>query len=197
MKPTADGGMPTNQEEKELKYNGQTTKFTSYYTIAGVTFKKKSEIGDNDYSDRVRGTEGNESWGESNAPQVQFVGTYVKCFDDNNQIPVNSYVLNGNNLGGTQGLWYYRTVKTKTKGFRGWLETIGDRPSKGGLEYEIEGVVDQVNGDVTAIDGIEAEQQHNANIYNLNGQLMRQGATSTEGLPSGLYIVGGKKVVVK
>lgn len=196
VKPTADGGMPTNQEEKELKYNGQTTKFTSYYTIAGVTFKKKSEIADNAYSDRVMGTEGNESWGESNAPQVQFVGTYVKCFDDNNQIPVNSYVLNGNNLGGKQGLWYYRTVKTKTKGFRGWLETIGDRPSKG-IQYEIEGVVDQVNGDVTAIDGIEAEQQHSGNIYNLNGQLVRQGATSTEGLPSGLYIVGGKKVVVK
>lgn len=195
VKPTADGGMPTNQEEKELKYNGQTTKFTSYYTIAGVTFKKKSEIADNDYSGRVMGTEGNESWGESNAPQVQFVGTYVKCFD-NDRIPVNSYVLNGNNVGGTQGLWYYRTVETKTKGFRGWLETIGDRRSKG-IQYEIEGVVDQVNGDVTAIDGIEAEQQHSGNIYNLNGQLVRQGATSTEGLPSGLYIVGGKKVVVK
>ena len=196
VKPTADGGMPTNQEEKELKYNGQTTKFTSYYTIAGVTFKKKSEIADNAYSGRVMGTEGNESWGESNAPQVQFVGTYVKCFDDNNQIPVNSYVLNGNNLGGTQGLWYYRTVKTKTKGFRGWLQPANGQSAKG-IEYEIEGVVDQVNGDATAIDGIEAEQQHNANIYNLNGQLVRQGATSTEGLPSGLYIVGGKKVVVK
>lgn len=194
VKPTADGGMPTNQEEKELKYNGQTTKFTSYYTIAGVTFKKKSEIADGAYSGRVRGTEGNESWGE-NAPQVQFVGTYVMCFDKN-RIPVNSYVLNGNNKGGTAGLWYYRTVETKTKGFRGWLETIGDRPSKG-IQYEIEGVVDQVNGDATAIEGIEAEQQHNANIYNLNGQLVRQGATSTEGLPSGLYIVGGKKVVVK
>lgn len=194
VKPTADGGMPTNQVEKELKYNGQTTKFTSYYTIAGVTFKKKSEIADNAYTGRVRGTEGNESWGE-NAPQVQFVGTYVMCFDKD-RIPVNSYVLNGNNKGGTAGLWYYRTVETKTKGFRGWLETIGDRPSKG-IQYEIEGVVDQVNGDVTAIDGIEAEQQHNANIYNLNGQLVRQGAASTEGLPSGLYIVGGKKVVVK
>lgn len=195
VKPTADGGMPTNQEEKKYTDNGYNISVTDYYTIAGVTFKKKSEIGDNDYSGRVRGTEGNESWGESNAPQVQFVGTYVKCFD-NDRIPVNSYVLNGNNVGGTQGLWYYRTVETKTKGFRGWLETIGDRPSKG-IQYEIEGVVDQVNGDVTAIDGIEAEQQHNANIYNLNGQLVRQGATSTEGLPSGLYIVGGKKVVVK
>ena len=195
VKPTADGGMPTNQEVKTFNKFGYDISVTDYYTIAGVTFKKKSEIGANDYSARVKGTEGNESWGESNAPQVQFVGTYVKCFDKD-RIPVNSYVLNGNNKGGTAGLWYYRTVETKTKGFRGWLETIGDRPSKG-IQYEIEGVVDQVNGDVTAIDGIEAEQQHNTNIYNLNGQLVRQGATSTEGLPSGLYIVGGKKVVVK
>ena len=194
VKPTADGGMPTNQEEKTFTYNGKTISVKDYYTIVGVTFKKKSDIADDAYSSRVRGTEGNESWGE-NAPQVQFVGTYVKCFD-NDLIPANSYVLSGNNQGGTAGLWYYRTVETKTKGFRGWLETIGDRPSKG-IEYEINGVVDQVNGDVTAIEGIEAEQQHDANIYNLNGQLVRQGATSTEGLPSGLYIVGGKKVVVK
>ena len=195
VKPTADGGMPQGQPEKTFTYNGNTISVTDYYTIVGVTFKKKSDIADDAYSGRVRGTEGNESWGE-NAPQVQFVGTYVKCFGNNNPIPANSYVLNGNNVGGIEGLWYYRTVKTNTKGFRGWLETIGDRPSKG-IEYEINGVVDQVNGDATAIEGIEAEQQHNANIYNLNGQLVRQGATSTEGLPSGLYIVGGKKVVVK
>lgn len=195
VKPTADGGMPTNQEVKTFNKFGYDISVTDYYTIAGVTFKKKSEIGANDYSARVKGTEGNESWGESNAPQVQFVGTYVKCFDKD-RIPVNSYVLNGNNKGGTAGLWYYRTKETKTKGFRGWLQSANDLPSKG-FDYEIDGVVETVNGDATAIDGIEAEQQHNANIYNLNGQLVRQGATSTEGLPSGLYIVGGKKVVVK
>lgn len=193
VKPTADGGMPTNQEVKTFTYNGKTISVKDYYTIVGVTFKKKSEIADNAYSGRVRGTEGDEELGTNQ--KVQFVGTYVKCFD-NDQIPANSYVLNGNNQGGTAGLWYYRTVETKTKGFRGWLETIGDRPSKV-FEYEIEGVVEQVNGNTTAIDGIEAAQQHDANIYNLNGQLVRQGATSTEGLPSGLYIVGGKKLVVK
>lgn len=193
VKPTADGGMPTNQEEKTFTYNGKTISVKDYYTIVGVTFKKKSDIADDAYSGRVRGTEGDEELGTNQ--KVQFVGTYVKCFD-NDRIPANSYVLKGNNQGGTAGLWYYRTVPTNTKGFRGWLETIGDRPSKG-IEYEINGVVDQVNGDVTAIEGIEAEQQHDANIYNLNGQLVRQGATSTEGLPSGLYIVGGKKVVVK
>ena len=193
VKPTADGGMPTGQTEKKFTYNGNTISVKDYYTIVGVTFKKKSDIADNAYSGRVMGTTGNEDF--DTKQQVQFVGTYVKCFDTNN-IPANSYVLNGNNKGGTAGLWYYRTVETKTKGFRGWLQSANGQASKG-IEYEINGVVDQVNGDVTAIEGIEAAQQHDANIYNLNGQLVRQGATSTEGLPSGLYIVGGKKVVVK
>lgn len=193
VKPTAEGGMLKDQAVKTFNKDGYNISVKDYYTIVGVTFKKKSEIADNAYSGRVMGDTGSEEFGTKQ--QVQFVGTYVKCFDTNN-IPANSYVLNGNNVGGKAGLWYYRTVETKTKGFRGWLQSANDLPSKG-FEYEIEGVVDQVNGDVTAIEGIEAAQQHSGNIYNLNGQLVRQGATSTEGLPSGLYIVGGKKVVVK
>lgn len=193
VKPTADGGMPQGQTVKTFNKDGYNISVTDYYTIVGVTFKKKSEIADNAYSGRVMGDTGSEEFGTKQ--QVQFVGTYVKCFD-NDLIPANSYVLNGNNKGGTAGLWYYRTVETKTKGFRGWLQSVQGQASKV-FEYEIEGVVEQVNGDVTAIEGIEAAQQHDANIYNLNGQLVRQGATSTEGLPSGLYIVGGKKLVVK
>lgn len=193
VKPTAEGGMPKDQAVKTFNKDGYNISVKDYYTIVGVTFKQKKDVQDINYSARVMGTTGNEDF--DTKQQVQFVGTYVKCFD-NDQIPANSYVLNGNNQGGTAGLWYYRTVKTKTKGFRGWLQPANSQSAKG-IEYEIEGVVDQVNGDVTAIEGIEAAQQHNANIYNLNGQLVRQGATSTEGLPSGLYIVGGKKVVVK
>ena len=192
VKPTAEGGMPKDQAVKTLNKDGYNISVKDYYTIVGVTFKQKKDVQDINYSARVMGTTGDEEYGKT---QVQFVGTYVKCFDKD-QIPANSYVLNGNNHGGTAGLWYYRTVTTNTKGFRGWLQPANDLPSKG-FECEINGVVDQVNGDATAIEGIEAEQQHNANIYNLNGQLVRQGATSTEGLPSGLYIVGGKKVVVK
>lgn len=33
------------------------------------------------------------------------------------------------------------------------------------------------------------------NVYSITGQLVRQGSTSLEGLPHGIYIVGGKKVV--
>lgn len=193
VKPTADGGMPQKQTVKTFNKDGYNISVEDYYTIVGVTFKKKSEIDDNAYSGRVMGDTGNEDF--DTKQQVQFVGTYVMCFD-NDLIPANSYVLNGNNEGGTAGLWYYRTVDTKTKGFRGWLQSVQGQASNV-FEYEIEGVVEQVNGNTTAIDGIEAAQQHSANIYNLNGQLVRQGATSTEGLPSGIYIVGGKKLVVK
>nr|WP_302962207.1 hypothetical protein [uncultured Prevotella sp.] len=193
VKPTADGGMPQKQTVKTFNKDGYNISVEDYYTIVGVTFKHKNDVKDINYSARVEGTKGSEEYGKPN--QVRFVGTYVKCFDTN-QIPANSYVLKGNNEGGTAGLWYYRTVETNTKGFRGWLQSVNGQASKV-FEYEIEGVVEQVNGNTTAIDGIEAAQQHSANIYNLNGQLVRQGATSTEGLPSGLYIVGGKKLVVK
>ena len=36
-----------------------------------------------------------------------------------------------------------------------------------------------------------------ANIYSLDGRLVRKDATSTAGLPKGIYIVGGRKVAVR
>ena len=47
--------------------------------------------------------------------------------------------------------------------------------------------------------GIHDEQiddNQPANIYNMNGMVVRQKATSTEGLPQGIYIFKGKKVVI-
>lgn len=34
-------------------------------------------------------------------------------------------------------------------------------------------------------------------IYNVHGQVVRRGSASLDGLSRGVYIVGGKKVVVK
>lgn len=48
--------------------------------------------------------------------------------------------------------------------------------------------------DVTAISGVTAEKAAAAGVYNLSG--VRVGKT-LQGLPAGLYIVGGKKVIVK
>lgn len=58
----------------------------------------------------------------------------------------------------------------------------------------------------TAINEIIADAERNNEpvkkvhlnvVYNINGQIVREGTTSIEGLPKGLYIVNGKKYMVK
>lgn len=51
--------------------------------------------------------------------------------------------------------------------------------------------------DATGIGIIPANGTKPQDVYDLNGRKVRSGSTSTEGLPRGIYIVGGKKVVVK
>lgn len=56
------------------------------------------------------------------------------------------------------------------------------------------------NNDVpSGIDGITLDagngKVRNANVYTISGQLVREGSTSLDGLPKGIYIVGGKKVI--
>ena len=193
VKPTK--AMPTEQTAVEFEVPGQTekAKITDYYTIVGVTYAKAADVKDIDYSLKVEGGKGKETY-EGKEDAIQFVGTYVKLGDDN-KIPVNSYVLNGNNEGGTAGLWYFRTVETASKGFRGWLQpTKTEAPT----EYEINGVVEKVNGKVNGIAAIDADAKTiGGNVYNLNGQLVRRNATSLDGLAHGVYVVNGKKVVVK
>ena len=54
---------------------------------------------------------------------------------------------------------------------------------------------------ISAIDNITVDDSNRpVDVYNTQGQLLRTGAdpaTATQGLPPGIYIVGGKKVLVK
>jgi hypothetical protein len=58
-----------------------------------------------------------------------------------------------------------------------------------------------VNGVLTVIEstGIAnfAVDGNSFDIYNLRGQKVRQDATSLNGLPKGIYIVDGRKVLIK
>lgn len=51
--------------------------------------------------------------------------------------------------------------------------------------------------DTTGISIIPTSDTKSQDVYDLNGRKVRSGSTSLEGLPRGIYIVGGKKVVVK
>ena len=83
--------------------------------------------------------------------------------------------------------------------FRTWIESTSDKPSVAAkLTMRINGVEDE--NETTAIwnavigndDNVEVASK---GIYSLSGQKMN--ATDTRSLPKGIYIVNGKKVIVK
>ena len=53
-----------------------------------------------------------------------------------------------------------------------------------------------VSGISSGINELHSTMNPN-DIYDLRGRLIRKDATSTDGLPSGIYVRGGKKIVVK
>lgn len=71
-----------------------------------------------------------------------------------------------------------------------------ENDSKSIIAYSI----DDEGGNTTGIDEMEFSapvvRQAQQNVYSLNGQMIRKGV-STVGLPKGIYIVGGKKLIVK
>ena len=51
-------------------------------------------------------------------------------------------------------------------------------------------------GEVTGIRPLQPmEQQEPADVYDLNGRLVRKAARSLDNLPQGVYIVNGKKYI--
>lgn len=81
------------------------------------------------------------------------------------------------------------------RGFSCWFETTGAQNS---LKFTLDGVT---QSGTTGIEDILADYEQPVSrfangIYNLNGQLVKQG-NSTAGLPSGMYIVNGKKCIVR
>ena len=55
-------------------------------------------------------------------------------------------------------------------------------------------------GETTGVDQIEIETPSETvdnNVYNMNGQIVRKNSTSLAGLAQGVYLVNGKKYIVK
>lgn len=84
------------------------------------------------------------------------------------------------------------------KAFRCWFELPSDTPVGGSLSLMIDGVedsatsIDDIHGSSNSISykrGIEG-------VFNMHGQMVRRD-NSLEGLPKGMYVVNGKKVIIK
>ena len=95
---------------------------------------------------------------------------------------------------------YELSRDTRIKGFRGWItltHSIFDDAASpaAGAKIAIDGVID---GDTTTAIDRHAVVSVNPNaitaVYDLSG---RKIGSSIDGLPKGIYIVGGKKLLVK
>lgn len=91
----------------------------------------------------------------------------------------------------------------KLKGFRGYLKRL-DNTQTGAKPIMLQVVsssnVDSDNGETTGIEDliIDADGQlmpANGKVYNINGQLVSEDANSFQSLPSGIYIINGKKYI--
>ena len=104
----------------------------------------------------------------------------------------DDYYLQGNKF-----FPYQSGYKYKSKGFRAYFKYIGSTGAKPS-SYDIQ-VFDADGSEVTGVMNIAAdgELKETGNIYNISGQLVRTNSSSTEGLPKGLYLVNGKKIIVK
>lgn len=131
-------------------------------------------------------------------------GTLAKTYykDDNNQGVIlpgrddlsDDYVMRDGKI-----VHVPHNQKYGLKGFRCWFEVKGSHPIAAAPRLEIDGIID----DATSIDDLNSQpslftSRHKgiSGVFNLDGQKVRDGE-STQDLPKGIYIVNGRKVVVR
>ena len=90
------------------------------------------------------------------------------------------------------------TSAYRIKAFRGWFQKQEGSSAKSAVMniMAVNGSSD-ITDEIVYIDTENGEQIKPENIYSLNGTLVRSNAITTDGLPKGIYIKGGKKIVVR
>ena len=87
------------------------------------------------------------------------------------------------------------------KAFRCWFE-LTDNASAGGTAVPVSLLIDGVEDSTTGIadihggTGCTSYKRGIDGVFNMNGQMVRRGS-SLEGLPKGLYVVDGKKMIIR
>ena len=204
------------------KAEGQAAEYTSVYVKTGATAAEsmrvkiaanhfvipkvslsvadlKNKVDQNTWATTVsESIDGMEAW-----------GTLARTFGTENKDVENGYLFTNNgeiitgrdNLKGSyffaNGKMYHSDSRVRgLRGFSCWFKPA--EGSKKNASFTLDGVT---QSGTTALDDIFTDGEQTVSrfaqgVYNLNGQLVKQG-NSTAGLPSGMYIVNGKKRIVR
>ena len=87
------------------------------------------------------------------------------------------------------------------KAFRCWFELTG-KTSTEGKPSQVSLLIDGVEDSTTGIDDIHGSTDRTSykrgidGVFNMNGQMVRR-SCSLEGLPKGMYVVNGKKIIIR
>ena len=97
-----------------------------------------------------------------------------------------------------QGNLYYSSKRVRgLRGFSCWFKPVNSSSATTKLNLYIDGVANGTTGiDEVAFGDEEPTGKAAKGIYNMNGQLVSNGSDTTN-LPAGMYIVNGKKCVVR
>ena len=197
------------------KSDGSTVKVmigADHYVIPSVTVPTK-KVGDKEVSDWSNMS--NDNWTTSMTStdgKMMALGTFARTFGDATQNPDGTWnITNKDKIldrrDDLKGCYFFDNgkmylSKDRARGLRGfscWFKpTNNNNNTPSSVKLTLDGVT---QSGTTGIEDILADYEQPVSrfangIYNLNGQLVKQG-NSTEGLPSGLYIVNGKKCIVR
>lgn len=134
-------------------------------------------------------------------------GTMAKTYDDNGKI-----IDGRDNLNGDYFMYKGKLIQVPhgnmddgkpysygLKAFRCWFELPGNATAKPSqFSLLIDGVEDSTTG-IADIHGSTDRTSYKRGIdgvFNINGQMVRR-SCSLEGLPKGMYIVNGKKIIIR
>lgn len=131
----------------------------------------------------------------------------AKWCESNGYVWTSSYntmniVKNDYFIGASDGKFKaYSGTSGTVKGFRGFLKAnlpAGAKPAM--LSISTSSITDGNDGETTGIEDliITADGElmpANSRVYNINGQLVSEDASNFQSLPSGIYIINGKKYI--
>lgn len=119
---------------------------------------------------------------DANNNGITFVGNYTT----GQALQQNSFFISNNTF-------YRASGQEKMKAYRATFQV----PSTLATAKTMNTVFVGEGGSVTAIDDVQVSPQGSFDVYHINGMLVKKNAIDLNGLDKGIYIINGKKYVVK